>query len=418
MKTKLLNVVIPIAGLALLAAGCHGKKQEQAARPPSPVNVAKTELADVPVLLSSFGRLRALNDVNVKAQVSGVVESAPFVEGTTVQAGDVLFTIDKRPYQAQLDQSSAQLLGAQASLRQSRETLERNEKLKDQNLISQEDYDQLATAVQAAESEVKLYTASVEQAQINLNYCTVTAMVTGVTGKRLVDPGNVVSSGGETLVNIRTQDPLYLDFSLTEVELPRIRKALDAGAVRVLVFLPENAGNVGLFKGQLKLIDNTIDEQSGTISLRAVMDNEKKTLWPGQFVYAYPMVEFLTNAVLAPQDGVSEGKDGPYAFVVKDNKVELRNLVLGPMIGEAVVIEKGLKEGETLVTKGQLGLWPGASVSVVTSTDDEEAKSITKKMADPNVLATVHMLASRGEPESKIALFLGVAGILREKHSG
>ena len=149
-----------------------------------------------------------------------MVESAPFVEGTTVQAGDVLFTIDKRPYQAQLDQSSAQLLGAQASLRQSRETLERNEKLKDQNLISQEDYDQLATAVQAAESEVKLYTASVEQAQINLNYCTVTAMVTGVTGKRLVDPGNVVSSGGETLVNIRTQDPLYLDFSLTEVELP------------------------------------------------------------------------------------------------------------------------------------------------------------------------------------------------------
>ena len=400
--------IIVAACAAVALCGCHKKAAPSQQRPPTPVQAAKVQVADVPVYVQSFGRLKALNDVDVVAQVSGKVIDAPFNEGMTVKQGDVLFRIESDTYQAQADQAKARLAGDKADLAQKKATLKRNVVLKDQSLLSQDDFDKLGTDVDAAQAALDADTASLEQALINLNYCTVTSPVSGVTGKRLVDPGNVVAAGSQKLVNVQTMDPLYLDFSISEAYLADIKKAMAAGPVKVLVILKENAGDAGIFHGLLKMIDNTIDTQSGTIALRAVVENPDGVLWPGQFVYAYPVLHELSQAVVAPLSAITQGKDGPYAFVIKDGKAALAPVTKGPVVGDAIVVTSGLKKDDVVVTQGQMGLWPGASVSILTTLPSDQEADVKKKLANPNMVTTIQAMLAAGATPDEVALFTGI----------
>lgn len=397
------------AACGLVVCGGCKKKTAPTARPPTPVSVATAQQADVPVYLPSFGRLQALNDVNVQPQVSGKILDAPFVEGATVQKGDVLFHIEPDIYKAEVDQAKASLDAAKVALRQKKDTLKRNASLVEQKLISQDNFEQLKTDVDASEASVEQLSAALEQAKINLAYCDVVAPVTGVTGKRLVDPGNIVSPGaGQTLVNVRSVDPLYADFTLSEAYLPEVKAAMKKGEVAVLLVLEENAGHAGVFHGQVKMYDNAVDSKSGTIGLRALVSNPDGALWPGQFVFVYPMLDKIKDAIVVPQSAVALGKNGPYSYVIKDNKADIRLVEKGVDVGDAVVITKGLEAGDVVVTLGQLALWPSAPVAITKTPSAEQAAAVEKKLKDPNIISTIRTMTAAGVTEEEIALFTGV----------
>ena len=408
-KMSALNQGILTAVCASVAlCGCHKKEAPGQGRPPTPVHTTKVQVADVPVYLPSFGRLKALNDVDVMAQVSGKVIEAAFDEGATVKQGDLLFRIESDTYQALVNQARASVEGDKAALDQKKATLKRNRLLKEQSLISQDDYDKLTTEVDAAQAALDAAQAALDQALINLDHCSVTSPVYGVTGKRLVDPGNVVAAGSQKLVNVQTTDPLYLDFSISESYLADIRKAMAAGPVKVLIVLNENAGDAGIFQGALKMINNAVDTQNGTISLRAVVDNPNGALWPGQFVTAYPVVREITNAVVAPLSAVTQGKDGPYSFVIRDGKAALVPVTKGPVVGDAIVVTSGLKKDDVVVTDGQLGLWPGATVAIQTTLESDQLAVVKKKLANPNITTTIRAMIAAGATPEEVELFTGI----------
>lgn len=400
--------IIAFTTCLLMLGACQKKEAPKQERPPTPVQTAKVQVGSVPVYLPSFGRLKALNNVDIVAQVSGKVLEAPFDEGMPVKQGDVLFRIEEDTYRALMEQATARVEGGKASLKQKKATLKRNDALKEQSLISQEDYEQLKTDVEASQAALAADKAALIQAQINLSYCTITSPVFGVTGKRLVDPGNVVTPGNQKMVNVQTIDPLYLDFSISEAWLADIQNAMAAGPVPVLILLKENAGDAGIFHGVLKMVNNSIDTQSGTIALRAVVENAGGKLWPGQFVTALPVLRNLENAVVAPLAAIAQGKDGPYAFVINEGKAVLVAVTKGPLIGEGVVITSGLKKGDIVVTQGQMGLWPGAPVSIQTTLESEQEAIIKKKLADPNVLLTIKTILGAGSPPEAVELFTGI----------
>jgi len=344
--------------------GC-GKKPPAPPVPPRPVQVAKALTSDVPVYLENFGNLVSPHDVDIVSQVAGKISAVHFSEGDEVKEGDPLFSIDPREYQAALDRARAALAGAEADLKLKQQTLERNRPLLAKKLISQQEFDTLQTEVEAAEAQVKLDRAAVEQAEIDLGYCSITAPIDGVTGKRLVDPGNVVvANTGAVLVNIRSLDPLYLDFTLPENDLVKVRKWMGQGTLRIEV--SPTGDPDGPYPGDLKLIDNTIDDSTGTIALRASIPNPGKKLWPGQYATVQLVLYTAKDAVLVPTSAVQLGQKGMYLFVIKDdNTADLRDdIEVGLGEGDNLVIEKGVKAGEKVVTTGQLGLSPGAKVQI------------------------------------------------------
>ncbi|MCA1810046.1 MAG: efflux RND transporter periplasmic adaptor subunit, partial [Kiritimatiellia bacterium] len=262
--------------------------------------------------------------------------------------------------------------------------------------------------VEKARGQAALATAALAAARVDLERCTIVSPVTGYTGRRQVDAGNVVAPGGQTLLNIRDTDKLYLDFTLSESNLPELRQALAAGKVEVLLFAEAAQGLSGLHQGDLKLMENTVDTDSGTVMLRALVDNSAGQLWPGQFVYVYPILRTISQAVIVPLSAVAQGKAGPYAYVVKDGKAELRALEQGPVVADAVVITSGVAADEDVVTTGQLGVWPGAALQIKTEPDDAVKGLIERRMADPDVKKLIHVLTARGETPDQIGLILGI----------
>jgi len=354
-----------LLALTLLAFSGCAKKKPAPQIPPRPVQVAVASTRDVPVYLDNFGNLVSPNDVDIVSQVAGKIAAVHFSEGDEVKEGELLFSIDPREYQAALDRARAALAGAEADLKLKRQTLERNRPLLAKNLISQQDFDTLQTEVEAAEAQVKLDRAAVRQAEIDLGYCSITAPVAGVTGKRMVDPGNVVvANTGAVLVNIRSLDPLYLDFTLPENDLIEVRRWMDQGTLRLEV--TPTGDPDGPYPGDLKLIDNTIDDSTGTIALRASIPNPERKLWPGQYATVRLVLYTAKDAIVVPGAAVQLGQEGVYLFVIKDdNTADLRDdIKVGLGEGEDLVIEKGVKAGEKVVTTGQLGLSPGAKVQI------------------------------------------------------
>jgi len=369
--TRVNKNILPIAVLIVLflvpfvVKGCRGKQKAEGI-PPRPVETAVAVKKDVPMYVDSFGTLAALNSVNVKSQVTGKIEEVNFEEGQKVKAGDLLFTIDPAEYKAELDKAAASLAADTADLKLKRDTYKRNSKLVKKNLISLQDFEKCKTELEAAKAQVKLDEANMELAKINMEYCYIRSPIEGVTGKRKVDKGNIVSANtGSTLVTVKTVDELDIDFTLPERELPRVREAMTGGRLKVRVAV-DGDGEKHHF-GELKLVDNKVDDKTGTFSLRGVVNNADETLWPGQFVRVRLMLGTEKGAVIVPYETVQLGKKGYYAFAItEENKADLREVEPGPRSDGDIVIKKGVSEGETIVTTGQMGLAPGVTVVDVT----------------------------------------------------
>jgi multidrug efflux system membrane fusion protein len=317
--------------------------------PARPATVAKAIAKDVPLYLEEIGTCAAYETVQVQAQVSGVITARHFQDGSDVKKGDLLFTIDPRPYQAALDQAKAQ-----AALDQV--TLKRQEDLRARKVIAQQDYD---TAVANAQKSQ----AAAEAAQVNYDYCFIKSPINGRIGLRNVDVGNLVGPSTGSLVTIQGLDPIYTDFTVAENDLPLVRKYIGGPNVRVETYLP--GGSIAPRMGKLYFIDHAVQPGSGTVKVRGITPNPDHALWPSEFVRVRFILDTLKNATLVPSQAVQISQSGPFVFVVKsDNTVGLRPVTPGQrQDGDLVVIESGVKPGETVVVTGQLALSPGAKIA-------------------------------------------------------
>src|SRR5438874_7827150 len=317
--------------------------------PARPVTVAKVVTKDVPVYLDEIGTCAAYETVQVQAQVSGQILTRDFQDGADVKKGDLLFTIDPRPFQATLDQAKAH-----AALDQV--TLKRQEDLRARKVISPQDYDIAVANAQKSQ-------AAAEAAQVNLDYCYIKSPINGRVGLRNVDVGNLVGPSTSPLVTIQGLDPIYTDFTVAENDLPLVRKYLGGSNVKVETYLPD--GSITPRTGDLYFIDTAVQPGSGTVKVRGVTPNPDRALWPWEFVRVRFILDMLKNAALVPSQAVQVSQSGPFVFVVKpDNTVDLRPVKPGQsQEGDLTVVESGVKPGETVVVTGQLALAPGAKVA-------------------------------------------------------
>jgi membrane fusion protein, multidrug efflux system len=327
------------------------------------VLVTKALSEDVPVQLYEFGRVASPESVNVQPQVSGRITEVHFVEGQEVKKGDLLFVIDPRPFQADLEQSRGQLQSDTAQLGLNQRNLERDEKIGTQHFVSEQQIDTDKANVDNFKGAVAKDQASIDLAKLNLEYCYVRSPANGRTGRRLVDPGNYVATGGASLVNIQLQDPVYVDFNISENDLARLRENMEEGnQLRVDVITPSQPETVKA--GKLSFFDNSVSTQAGTVLLRATIPNEDRYLWPGQYVNVTLTLQILKGATVVPSQTVQMGGKGTYLFVVKpDNTVEQRLVTQGVKYHDLVVVPRGISSGETVVVEGQLALANGVKVN-------------------------------------------------------
>jgi multidrug efflux system membrane fusion protein len=332
----------------------HRAGEVKAAQPPvRPVLVAKVITKDVPLYLDEIGTCAAYETVQVQAQVSGQIITRDFQDGSDVKKGDLLFTIDPRPFQAALDQAKAQAALDQA-------TLKRQEDLRARKVISQQDYDIAVANAQKSR-------AVADAAQVNLDFCYIRSPINGRAGLRLVDVGNVVTAssgggGGAALLTIQGLDPIYTDFTVSETDLPLVRRYLGGPNVKVETRSPD--GSKPPRTGDLYFIDTAVQPGAGTVKARAVTPNADHAFWPLEFVRVRFILDKLKDANLVPSQAVQISQSGPFVFVLKpDNTVDLRQVKPGQrQDGDTQVIEDGLKAGETVVVTGQLALAPGTKV--------------------------------------------------------
>ncbi|HEX2579459.1 MAG TPA: efflux RND transporter periplasmic adaptor subunit, partial [Rhabdochlamydiaceae bacterium] len=301
----------------------------------------------------------------IKPQAQGIIIAKYFTEGQEVQKNDLLLMIDPAPYQAELDRANAELAKNLATLRQAKDTVERYTTLVQDAYVSKLDYDRYVTNAATADAAVNQSRADVEKAQIDLSYCTITAPFKGVTSKLQIDVGNYVPIGGygdtENIILVLNQiSPIRVSFYVPEKDLPRITTLQQENSLKTTVIL-----NNECIEGTLYLINNEVDEQTGTILLQALFTNEDQKLWPGQYLDVRLILETKKDAVLLPSQAVHIGQDGPYVYIVKsDNTVELRKVKTGQKEDERLIVESGVEPGETVVLEGQLNLYPGAKVII------------------------------------------------------
>ena len=269
--------------LLMLGCACRGKNNPAAfQRPPAPVSVETSVARDVPVYADEVGKCVAREVVSIVPQVSGRITEIHFPDGANVKSGELLFTIDPRPYQAQLDAAEANLAQAKAARELARVELARSADLLKSQLVSQSDYDTKKSTAQVDEAQVQQAEASVKAARLNLQYCTIHSPIDGRAGHRLVDLGNVVAPNGASLLTIERLDPIYADFTVTENDLSRVQQHMARGDLKVEVRLPDEPGKP--LAGTLTFLDNTVQESTGTVTLRATVPNREHRLWPGRFV--------------------------------------------------------------------------------------------------------------------------------------
>lgn len=357
----------PLLLLAIVAA-CRSQTPTAAAPPPVPVEVTQVVKRSLPVILSAIGRVEAYATVQVKSQVDGEIARVHFREGDEVRRGQILFTIDPRPYEAQLQQALANLARDRALLENARKDAARYAALSRQDLVSAGEYEQYATRAASLEATVRADQAAVESARLKLEYCTIRAPMDGKTGDLLLHQGNLVKANDDksVLVVIRQLEPIYVSFVLPERYLPEIKVQQARRRLPVVVKLPpENRLQV---RGELDFIDNKVDEATGTIQLKALFANQDRWLWPGQFVNVDLLLAEQPEAVAVPARAVQSGQEGSYVFVVTPaEQAEVRRVVVDRTLDDLAVIQSGLQAGELVVTEGQLRLFPGARVVVKNS---------------------------------------------------
>ena len=347
----------------VVLVGCGKKDPPAFERPPAPVSVATAVAQDVPVYLDEIGKCVAREMVSIQPQVSGRITEIHFTDGADLKTGDSLFTIDPRPYQAQLNAAAATLVQAKAALELTKISFARVETLLGTKAVSQQDYDTKKSAVDVADGLVKQSEAAVETARLNLEYCSIRSPIDGRAGQRLVDIGNIVAANAGSLLTIQRLDPIYADFTVTENDLSEVQRNMAQGTLKTEVRLPDEPDKP--LTGDLTFLDNAVQDATGTVKLRATIPNSDHRLWPGRFVKVRLVLSTLPNAVLVPASAPQTSAQGTFLYVVRaDLTAELRPVKLGQRQGNLVVVEDGLKAGERVVLTGQLAVTPGGKVRV------------------------------------------------------
>lgn len=352
---------MPIVLLIPLLSACGGTVRKSAPEP-APVRVAEAALESVPVEVVAIGHVEPLSTVAVRPQAGGAVTQVAFREGDEVAEGQLLFSIDARPYEAALAQAKANLARDHARLAEARKTLERYRELVAKEYVTREQFDQAQANTDALVATIEGDDAAVEQAKLNLAYCRVTAPIAGRTGSLLVHAGNLVRAGDDKpLVTINRLQPILVAFSLPERELLAVQER--ARKARLAVSATPPGG--GPREGELSFVDNAVDETTGTIELKGLFPNRDRALWPGQFVNVSLTLETEARALVVPAVAVQNGQSGTFVWVIgTDGKAESRPVIVKRMWQSVAVLSEGVKPGEKLVIDGQLRLAPGVPVSI------------------------------------------------------
>ncbi|MFG1425628.1 efflux RND transporter periplasmic adaptor subunit [Roseixanthobacter glucoisosaccharinicivorans] len=351
------------------AAPASPQANAKKAPPPIPVLAGPVREQNFPVYATGLGTVQAFNSVTVKVRVDGELDKVTFTEGQDVKAGDVLAQIDPRPFQATLAQAQAAKAKDQAQLANAKLDQDRFKQLVTKNAVSQQQLDTQNALVAQYEAAIQGDDAAIDSANVQLGYTTVRAPISGRTGVRLVDEGNIVHAADTTgLVVITQLKPISVIISLPQDRRDDVVTAMGQGPVTVLAFRRDGVTQLGA--GTVTLIDNQIDQSTGTIRIKATFPNEDLKLWPGAFVNAQVLVDTRKDAILVPAQVVQRGPDGFYVYVVRDDDtVEKRAVTVGPSRAGQMVVETGLTAGERVVVDGQYKLTPGAHVSVSAAPD-------------------------------------------------
>ena len=402
-ESALFSVVV----LALSITGCANKAQQSFERPPSPVQVSVAVSQDVPTYLDAIGKTVAREVVSIQPQVSGRITKIHFTDGANVRKGDMLFTIDTRPFEASLRQAQASLskdgaLKKQAEANLAKEVaqakwgyaqVERYRTLVEHGVVPREQYEELRANyeslranveaakanVRSADESIKVDAAAVESAKVQLSYCYIRSPIDGRAGQRLVDLGNVVNPGGSNnnnagtgnenspssnaLLVIERLDPIYADFTISQGSLTAVQQQMRAGALKAEVRLPDTGGE--MVAGQLTFLDNAVQNATGQVTLRATVPNSDHRFWPGRFVNIRLVLNTIHSAVLVPASAPQMSANGSFVYVVKpDSTADQRQVTLGQRQGDLVVVETGVEAGERVVINGQLGVTPGGKVLI------------------------------------------------------
>ncbi|HEV7923299.1 MAG TPA: efflux RND transporter periplasmic adaptor subunit [Thermoanaerobaculia bacterium] len=327
-----------------------------------PVSVAVARQTDVPVQLTAIGSVQPMSTVDVRALAGGQLTGVSFREGEDVRRGQLLFSIDPRPYQAAMAQAQANLARDQAVLRNAEAEAARYTDLVKKDYVTKEEYGRITSAAESARAVVAADRAAIENAQLQLSYCQIRSPLDGRTGSLLVHAGNIIKANDTTpLVTINQTQPIYVQFNVPEKQLSDVRRHL--GTNIPVTATPQ--GTTSAVQGRLTFIDNNVDEKTGTITLKATFPNADHALWPGQFVNVAVTLANRANAVVVPAQAVQNGQRGQYVYVVKQDKgVEMRPVTVSQAGDQQVVIDHGVAAGETVVTDGQLRLTPKSKVEV------------------------------------------------------
>ena len=399
-----------LIGSAASLCGCTNKAAQHGFdRPPAPVQVTPAVMQDVPTYLDAIGKTVAREVVSIQSQVSGRITKIHFTDGANVRKGDMLFTIDTRPFEANLRQGQANVAKSLALKKQAEANLakdvaqakwgevqvKRYGELIASGVVPREQYEQLRAtadslnatvdadraAVHSAEEAIKVDSAAVESAKVELSYCFIRAPIDGRAGQRLVDVGNVVNPGGSSggsassagaasgssassnsLLIIERLDPIYADFTISQNDLAGVQQQMHEGKLKTQVRLPDSEDSV---TGQLTFLDNAVQNTTGQVGLRATIPNDGHRFWPGRFVNIRLVLSTIHGAVLVPAAAPQMSAKGSYVYVVKqDSTAEQRQVTLGQRQGDLVVVEKGVEPGERVVTNGQIGVTPGGKVRI------------------------------------------------------
>lgn len=397
-----LGIGLIVAGLtASLLTGCVNKAQQNFTRPPSPVQVTVAVSQDVPTYLDAIGKTVAREVVSIQPQVSGRITKIHFTDGANVKKGQLLFTIDTRPFEASLRQAQANLskdsaLKKQAEANLAREIaqakwglaqVERYRLLVEQGVVPREQYEQYRAnydslkanveaaraAVRSADETMKVDAAAIESAKVQLSYSYIRSPIDGRAGQRLVDIGNVVNPGGSSnggsngnsnsLLVIERLDPIYADFTISQNSLTAVQQQMRQGSLRAEVRLPDTGAEAVV--GELTFLDNSVQNATGQVTLRATIPNVGHQFWPGRFVNIRLVLNTIHGAVLVPTTAPQMSANGSFIYVVKqDSTAEQRPVALGQTQGDMIVVVSGVAAGERVVTNGQLGVTPGGKVVI------------------------------------------------------
>jgi multidrug efflux system membrane fusion protein len=361
---RVLLLAASVAEVISLSA-CVGTKAAPGPPPPVPVMAALVEQKDVPLQVHAIGAVEAYSMVAVKTQITGELTGVFFKEGEDVQKGQLIFTLDKRPLEADVRRAEGALARDEAQARNALSEQRRYESLVKAGVVSTQEYDRVEANAAALEAAVRADRGALENAKVQLVYASIYSPINGRTGNLLVHQGNMIKANDvPSLVNINQVEPIYVTFTVPQQYLADVKQYSRNGSLPVQAVIPGDAR--GTIIGKLSFIDNTVDSSTGTIKLKGVFANSDRRLWPGQFVDAYLTLKTQSNALVIPSQAIQNGQQGTFVYVIKDdNTVEARVVTTSEaQLAGQLIVQKGLAAGERIVTDGQLRLVPGSKVQI------------------------------------------------------